>query len=305
MNSTERREKLGAFLRQCRERLQPADVGLPPTPRRRTPGLRREEVAVLAGISLTYYTKIEQGRLDVTLPVLEALSAALQLNRPEKQYAFTLATGQSATTPESQQEVVGEVLQRILQSQGDNPAYIMGRRWDILAWNEAAAAMLGDFATMSPLDRNTVVQMFTKPINRELIVDWEKHAKVILAEFRANYGQYHDDPAFGELIHYLQAHSEAFRDWWENYYQVGGQVELHKQVNHPLVGRLRLWQTSFYVDDSPNLRLVIYLPGDEVTAQKLQQLCAMRRGLTRPSTMLADNGHQQGAVAGVGLAMEQ
>ncbi len=292
MNQSERRQKLGEFLRQRREGIRPIDVGLPASNRRRTPGLRREEVAVLSDISLTYYTKIEQGRLDVTLPVLESLAAALRLNRSEREYAFSLATGRTATTPESRHEEVDDMLRYVLQSQGANPAYIMGRRWDVLAWNDAACALLGDFAAMDQWDRNVVVQLFARPANRQFITDWEKHAKIVLAEFRANYGSYHDDPAFNELIVYLQEHSPEFRDWWENYYRVGAQVAPYKRIEHPAVGRLLLQQCSFYVDGTPNLRLVMYLPGDEATAEKLVQLGAMWEMYSMQNSPASANGRE-------------
>jgi transcriptional regulator with XRE-family HTH domain len=292
MNQMERRQKLGEFLRQRREGIRPTDIGLLSTNRRRTPGLRREEVAVLSDISLTYYTKIEQGRLDVTLPVLESLAAALRLNRAEREYAFALATGLTASTPESRHEEVNDTLHYVLKSQGANPAYIMGRRWDILAWNEAACALLGDFAAMDAWDRNVVVQIFARPTNRQFISNWEKHAKIVLAEFRANYGSYHDDPEFKELIAYLQEHSEEFRDWWVNYYQVGAQVSPHKRIEHPAVGRLLLQQCSFYVDGSPNLRMIMYLPGDEATAEKLVQLGAMWETYSMQNTPASANGRE-------------
>ena len=177
MDSLERRRQLGRFLRQCRERLSPEAAGLPLTRRRRTPGLRREEVAVLAGISATYYTKIEQGRVEISERALHAIAAALQLNHTEQNYAMALARGRSVATAYAPEEIVSPALKLFLDLQNPYPAQILGRRWDFLAWNQATCATLGDLDGMPPQMRNLMVMLFTLPQMRQSVIDWETNAR--------------------------------------------------------------------------------------------------------------------------------
>ncbi len=269
MNSEERRVQLGDFLRRARERLTPESIGLSSHGRRRTPGLRREEVASLSGISINYYTKIEQGRIDVTRHVLESICHTLRLGEAEMDFALALIPGRTAFDLNGRPEVISPALQHVLKHLGNNPAYIMGRRWDTLAWNPAFAATFVDLEPLPFLARNVLVQMFTVPIVRTFIGDWERHARNILAEFRANFAHYHNDPSFHELISFLEANSPEFRKWWAEDKKVGGTAETNKEIHHPAVGCLRLLQTGFYSDDAPAIRLVLYLPLDKETERKL------------------------------------
>jgi len=272
MDRPERRRQLGRFLRECRERLSPQDAGLPITRRRRTPGLRREEVALLADISATYYTKIEQGRVDVSERALYSIAAALRLNHTERNYASALASGRSVAAANTVEEQVSPSLRLFLDLQNPYPAQVMGRCWDFLAWNEATCAALGDLGAMPPRMRNLMVMLFTQPQMRQTIGDWEANARNTLAEFRADFGKYHDDPRFGELVTFLMDESPYFKDWWTEEYSVGSVAEFEKIIIHPSAGELRTVETVFTVNDNPGQRVLLFLPLDELTRQKLQQL---------------------------------
>lgn len=198
----ERRDALAGFLRARRERLTPAQVGLPPGFRRRTPGLRREEVAQLADVGTTWYTWLEQGR-DVrpSAVVLDALADALRLDRDERSYLFALAGRLLPAAPVTAPVAhVSPALQTVLDSLDPNPAFVRGWRWDVYAWNRAACAVFADFAALPAGERNIVRLLFTDPQARERWEDWEGIARATLALFRADHGRHADDPAFAALI---------------------------------------------------------------------------------------------------------
>ena len=272
--SEQKRRQLGQFLRQCRERIEPQEIGLPPTKRRRTPGLRREEVAQLAGISTTYYTKIEQGRVDTSDEVMSDLLRVLKLTHTERTYAIALATGLTPhhASLQAQEETISPALRIFLDAQNPCPAQILGRRWDILAWNQATCAVLGDLDRMPPEARNLQVMLFTAPQIQGVLPDWEVQARRALAEFRADYVHYQDDPSFTQLVAYLRANSPQFDAWWAEPGEVGSAAEFDKPIMHPTAGLLRLVETIFTVKASPNLRALLFLPQDEETAVKLQDL---------------------------------
>ncbi|TIT20398.1 MAG: helix-turn-helix domain-containing protein, partial [Mesorhizobium sp.] len=196
-----RRRELGAFLRSRRERLSPGTAGIACGARRRTPGLRREEVAMIAGVGTTWYTWLEQGR-DVrpSVEVLTALSEALRLDAVEKRHLFILAGRQQPERRLAAPEKVDGALLHMLQSLVLQPAYVVGRRWDVLAWNPAAVAVFGDYGLLEGDARNIVHMVFTSPHHRRLLVDWEELARVVLASFRAESAKYVGDPDFDRLI---------------------------------------------------------------------------------------------------------
>src|SRR5919108_5182229 len=173
-----RRRELGAFLRSRREKLSPSAAGIVAGPRRRTPGLRREEVAMAAGVGTTWYTWLEQGR-DVrpSTEVLSALSQALRLDAAEKRHLFILAGRQLPERPANAPEKVDSPLLHVLNSLSMQPAYVVGRRWDVLAWNSAAAAVFGDYGALEGDARNIIHMVFTNPRHRRLLVDWEELAR--------------------------------------------------------------------------------------------------------------------------------
>jgi transcriptional regulator with XRE-family HTH domain len=268
MSSHEERLLLANFLRTRRERLSPAEAGIPVGPRRRTPGLRREELAQLAGISVTWYTWLEQARhITVSLQVLECLAKALRLTAQESSYLFMLANRRIESTATRVDEPLNPVLQQILDHQGLNPAYIMGRYWDILAWNRSAWKLL-DFGE-SP---NMLWYMFCRQPTRQIVVDWEERAKRLLAEFRADCSRYVTEPSFNEFVDTLKEASPEFAMWWPQH-QITGREGGRREFEHAEVGRLALHQTTFYLSSAPEVKLVLHAPLPEYdTEQKLAQL---------------------------------
>lgn len=268
-----RRREFAAFLRTRRERLTPASVGLPSGLRRRTPGLRREEVALLAGVGATWYTWLEQGR-DVrpSAEVLSALAGALRLDGAERQHLFVLNDRPPPTPRATGPEVVSETLLRMLTSMTTQPAYVMGRRWDILAWNRAAVRVFGDYATREGDARNIMHMLFADPAHRRLLLDWEALAPAVLAMFRVDSARYAGDPDFERLIALLSRVSPEFRTWWARH-DVQQPLSGHKRILHPTGGRMDFEYASLDVSDQPGMKLVIYTPLQQNrTAEKLVAL---------------------------------
>ncbi len=193
------RRSLSGFLQSRRARLTPSDCGFDPG-RRRTPGLRREEVAQLAGVSLTWYTWLEQGRdIRVSSQALEGIARALRLDRAEREHLFLLAQGRPPASAETGSRTVSAARQRMLDGLTFSPAYIRTARWDIVGWNRAAALIFADYAAMAPYERNSLRLVFTHPAWRTLMVDWEQDAKKALATFRAWFGRAGPIPVFWSL----------------------------------------------------------------------------------------------------------
>lgn len=269
----QRLQELGDFLRTRRARLGPEDVGLPRGSRRRAPGLRRAEVAQLAGVSVDWYTWLEQGRpITVSTQVLESLVSALHLNANEREHLFLLAHQQPPPARAMESETVSPTLQRFLDHQGLSPAFVLGPRWDVVAWNEAARVVFGDYGQMTTRERNSVWRIFTSPNHRQFLVNWEGHARRVLAQFRATCGRYPGDPRLTELVQDLLLRSPEFRAWWPDH-EVLGAEEGHKTFNHPQVGYLMFEHLTFQVFDAPNLAVNVYTPLDIAgTPAKLSQL---------------------------------
>lgn len=278
MNDQERRRELAHFLRTRRERLSPESVGLPTGSRRRTPGLRREELALVAGIGVTWYTRLEQGRdITVSSQVLESLARVFNLDTAERNHLFVLAREQLPVdpTPLTDIDTISPQLQCILDTMGIYPAYVTNPRWDIVAWNQVMCNVYTDFSALSIHERNIPRFLFTNPLQRTILVDWEREAQGVLALFRASTERYVGEPWFKALVDDLQRTSPEFRAWWPRHdIQVAHTGP--KELNHPLVGRLVLQSNTFQVIDAPDLRMVIYTPLPEThTAQKLAQLAEM------------------------------
>ncbi len=278
MPSDEQRRELGAFLRARREALQHEDVGLPAgVNRRRTPGLRREEAAELAGIGTSWYTRLEQGK-DVQLSprALRGVAEALRLTAAEREYVFALARGEALGVEPAPAKTVSATLQSVLDAQGPNPAYIVDGRLNVLAWNQAALDVFvvfgRSFDQMPPEERNIVWLIFTDG-SRQLLVDWEEHAQRLLAQFRDASRYFVDDPWFPAFIEKLKQRSPEFEAWWSRRDVVRVQAT-EKVVNHPAVGHIALKQTVLQVvDDSPALYMIIYTPHPDTDAvDKLQKL---------------------------------
>ena len=274
MTDNELRSELANFLRTRRSQLSPVEVGLPRTARRKTAGLRREEVAQLTGVGVTWYTWLEQGRdIHVSTQVLDSLAQTFRLTSAEKAHLFLLAGQASPAHPVPQQEHVSPFLTHFLEHMGTSPAYIMGRRWDVLAWNRAACQVFANFATMPIEERNIVRLLFINEEYRRRFVDWEGMAQRVLAQLRASSSQYHDDTHLNALIQELQQRSPEFAYWWSRH-EVQERQDGRKELLHPLVGSLMLEHSTFQMEDAPGLKMVVYLPACEETAKKLEQLAS-------------------------------
>jgi transcriptional regulator with XRE-family HTH domain len=272
-----RRDELADFLKARRAALQPADVGLPGGGRRRTPGLRREEVASLAGVGTTWYTWLEQGRdVRASLDVFEALARALKLTPAERAHLITLGRGEEAPPPPPQPERVSPTLRRLVENLGPAPAYLRGRRWDILAWNDAYAEVFGDPAEFPPGKRNHIWLIFMDPYRRALLPDWPISARSLLARFRADYAPHVGDPSFDKLVDALNEGSPEFNRWWQQH-EVLASGEGRKTVLHPSAGKLVFEHAVFRHGENPDQRLLLYSPlPDEDTPAKLERLLAKR-----------------------------
>src|SRR5690242_9520413 len=276
MNDEQRRQDLADFLRTRRMRLSPEQVGLISGGRRRTPGLRREEVAQLANVGVSWYTLLEQGRdIHPSREVLHNIADALQLTPDERQHLFLLADQQPFVDTPASDEQVSPALRRVLDSLNPVPAYAIGRRWNFLAWNTAAEHVLLLSRSVPPYEYNAVWRMFANPISRHLCnPKWEQVAQKVLAEFRAESARYADEEWFKRLIADLQRVSPEFRAWWPRY-DVRGRADAQKTLEHPLVGCLMFEHTTLQVPAQPELKVMIYTPLPQTgTLEKLQQLMA-------------------------------
>ncbi|HWH92823.1 MAG TPA: helix-turn-helix transcriptional regulator [Baekduia sp.] len=252
-----RARELGDLLRDRRARLQPADVGLPNGTRRRTRGLRREEVAQLAAISPTYYAFLEQGR-DVrpSRQVLDALARALRLDDAERAHVHELVHGDVAAHDGSPAMLDAEIA-ALVDRLDPHPAYVTDRRWDVVAANRAARLLWTDWSALPPERRNMVWFMLCDPVARLVFADWEAEAAAQLARFRAAAARHADDPAFAELIARLHDASPEMRAWWPRHdiAPLGGG---RKRLRHPDLGELELGHTVLLVADAPEQKLVTF-----------------------------------------------
>ncbi|WP_242527216.1 helix-turn-helix transcriptional regulator [Ktedonosporobacter rubrisoli] len=273
MSEKERREELAKFLRTRRERITPQQAGFPAGLRRRTPGLRREELAQLAGVGATWYTWLEQGRaISVSAQVLESLARALQLDADERAHLFILARQQVPADPFPLTQTIDADLQLILDTMGIYPAWVLNPRWDIVAWNQAACHAFGDIGALTSRERHLLWLLFADPYYRTMFVDWEASAQHTLAFFRGSTQRYIGEPWLTQLIDELSQVSPEFREWWPRHDIQGRQTE-QKQLKHPLVGLLELQPRTFQVVDRPDLQMIIYTPvSGTKTAAKLEQL---------------------------------
>ncbi|GAB3935919.1 helix-turn-helix domain-containing protein [Kribbella albertanoniae] len=251
--------ELGEFLKARRAELTPRDVGLPETrQRRRVPGLRREEVALLGAISTTHYTRLEQGRVAVTGPVLGTLAQVLRLTVAQRNQLFELAGNEVFQRRYRRaRQIVQPHLQRLLNELPAIPAFVLGRRTDILAWNAMAAALVTDFGSIPPKHRSYVRLLFTDPAMRTLYPDWENVARRAVAQLRTEAAGTPGDPRMSTLVGELSTRDEQFRTWWGTD-AVPGRGVGAKNLNHPLVGALTLeWDTLTSAAD-PEQHLIVW-----------------------------------------------
>lgn len=273
MDDEQRRTALSDFLKNRRARLSPSDVGLPNGFRRRAPGLRREEVAQLANVSVTWYTWLEQGRdISVSEQVLDGIAAALKLNIDETQHLFRLAHKSVPPSPPPIMETVSPVLQSLLDNLEASPAWVIDHQWNILAWNEAARLVFGDFRTLSDNERNILRFVFTDEALKTRLADWEAFARGMLATFRASCGKCVGEAWFTELTDDLKKASPVFGEMWPEQ-DVRRSPAKHVELEHPDVGELELDNISFQVNSNPELRVCVYTAAvDSETAEKIQDL---------------------------------
>ncbi|MEV4397700.1 helix-turn-helix transcriptional regulator [Nonomuraea sp. NPDC049607] len=252
------RDELAAFLRSRRARVTPSDVGLPGGDRRRTPGLRRQEVAQLAGMSIDYYIRLEQGRgPHPSRQVLGALCRALMLNQDERAHLFRLA-GQLLEAPRIREDVPAGIL-HLLAFLEDVPAYVLDARYDLRAWNPLAAMLMGDLDSLPPDRRNVIRWVFMSPGIAEHLSDEEKgrFARASVADLRVAAGRYPDDRALQALVAEMLALSPEFAELWAGH-EVEVRREQRKQVTHPLVGTIDAICQVLPWPDRDDLRLVLY-----------------------------------------------
>ncbi|MEZ5242740.1 MAG: helix-turn-helix domain-containing protein [Microthrixaceae bacterium] len=280
----ERERELGDFLRSRRAAIDPADVGLPSGPRRRAPGLRREEVALLAGVSVTWYTWLEQGRAErPSRAVLDAVARALRLDDAEHSHLLTLArraAGDGAVEASSRARRAGEgveavdlaghpppdALVRTLDALDPAPSYLLGPRWEYLAWNRAQGLLYPKAESLAVEDRNLLFIVLCEPSARELVVDREDEARAMVTEFRASTALLRGDPDLEDLIARLRRESPEFERWWSGLDVAGFHSRL-RRYDHPRAGPLTFEYQAFEPAEWPGHRLVTQLPvpGDDST----------------------------------------
>jgi transcriptional regulator with XRE-family HTH domain len=250
-------DELGTLLKARRAALTPQAVGLPDTSHRKVAGLRREEVAQLAAISVDYYTRLEQGRVQASATVLATLARALRLTDDEQTYLYAVA-GKSDSRPRRRRpaQKVRPAIRRLLDQLTENPAIALGRRMDVLAWNEAAAALFTDFAQLPVAHRNYIRLLFTDPAVRALHVDWQHDARDAVAALRMEAAADPDDPALAQLVGELSVQDADFRTWWAEA-RVNSASYGTKHYHHPVVGDLSLDCDVWTSPDGSGQRLMV------------------------------------------------
>ncbi len=251
---------LADFLRARRAAVDPRRAGLPGDDgrARRVPGLRREELATLAHVSIDYIVRLEQGRTRrVSRPVLDALADALQLAPDERDYLYAVADVAPATTRRPARPEVATELAQLLATMHDVPALVLHRGMDVLAWNRGAAALLTDFGARPPRERNLIRLTFLDPDFRALYADWPRVARECVAVLRMEAGRHPADPALTTLVGELSLRDPDFRRWWASH-EVRGPRRLRKTYRHPVAGDLNLDVQQFSVDTHPEQMLVAY-----------------------------------------------
>ncbi|MBW8486179.1 helix-turn-helix transcriptional regulator [Actinomadura parmotrematis] len=275
-----RRAELRDFLRTRRARLAPADVGMPAGGRRRTPGLRREEVAVLAGVGVSWYTWLEQGRdIKVSGEVLDAIARALRLDAAEREHLYLLA---GLNPPPAEGTAAGGAvspeLRRVLEAWAPRPAYVRDRHWNFLAINDAAREVFGYGDT----DRNCLVTFFTNGIFRAMSTEWAEAAPGVVARFRADSARHPDDPEFGRLADGLRAACPEFAELWARH-DVSAGTDAVKAIRHPEAGELVFDALALPLADRPGLSLILHHPRPGTgTEERLERHMEHRR-LSRAS----------------------
>ena len=262
---------LGVYLKDRRAKLDPASFGLPLT-RRRTPGLRREEVAQRANVSATWYTWLEQGRGGApSADVLNRIARALMLTDVEREHLFLLGLGRPPEARYTAREGVTPRLQRVLDSLELSPAIVKTATWDVVAWNRAAAAVMTDYGAIPPAERNILRLIFCNPRVRAAQSDWEGVARFVVAAFRADAARAGAASNVKDLVDDLCRLSPEFAAMWrDNDVRIYG--EGTKTLRHPIAGPIALEYSSFAIDGRPDLAMVIYSPATSADAERIRSL---------------------------------
>jgi transcriptional regulator with XRE-family HTH domain len=277
------RAELSEFLRTRRARLKPEDVGLRSFGRyRRVPGLRREELAQLAGVSVAYYTRLEQGNgRHVSAEVLDAIARALRLSDAEHAHLTHLAKPKQQKKPAVRGQQVRGPLRTLLDAMDGVPAILVGRRSDILAWNRMAAAVFGDWAELPTQEQNWARLVFLRPEYRDLFMDWEHKANDVVSQLRMDAGSHPEDPRLSALVGELSVKSEEFRRLWATH-DVKERCHDVQRLHHPLVGELDLRTESFHLADDHEQMLVTYhAEPDSPSSEALRLLASWGTDATR------------------------
>ena len=287
--------ELGKFLRARRERVRPADVGLAPgVGTRRTPGLRREELATLAGVSIDYYTRLERGRETRPSPaVVDALATALRLDEEETGYLRILASSTARQPARGSAQPIRPTLSMLLESVRPNPAYVIGRTNDVLGANPGGLSLLPGLADWPASQRNTIRYTFLHPVARDLWPDWEQKARACVAQLRAVAGSDPDAPDLAALVGELLVKSPDFGQMWERY-EVRKIGDGRKLWRHPAVGELTLSYEVLDINRTDGQRMVIYMapPGtpDHDAMVLLDRLALDRAGEPGPDQLALRGG---------------
>jgi transcriptional regulator with XRE-family HTH domain len=265
-----RRTELGAFLRACRARITPEAVGMPPGPRRRTPGLRREEVAQLAGVGVTWYTWLEQGRrINASEQVVEAIARSLKLTEAERDHLYRLAEI-TPSAPPAGVALPAEV-QPILDALNPLPAAMRSARYDLLAWNDTYAALFPGVVGGDSARRNTMWCGFTTPGCCNPYLDRDLELPRMVAMFRSEYGRHVGEPEWESFVAELAAASPDFVELWAQQ-QVATPASMDKAFRHGAVGIIRMTSTSLHLSARPDTRITVFTPRDEESRERMEFL---------------------------------
>ncbi|MFG2720817.1 helix-turn-helix domain-containing protein [Streptomyces sp. NPDC048416] len=268
-HSLDPRAELGAFLRSRRERLTPAALGLPVTPRRRTPGLRRAEVAECAGVSPSWYAWLEQGRVSTSQQVLRSVARALRLDPAET--AHVLSFAKDAAAPRAAPAGwVSPHLRSLVDALTPHPAMVVDPHWDLLAWNTSYAALVTDLARLPPKRRNMLWLVFCWPPCRTLLADWEPEARALLGQFRVRAARAPHDPRYAEITEAIRPDPCAAR--WLEERETAAFHPAVKRFHHPVAGELLLRSVKLAAVDEPGHHLLTYLPDGPKSEAALRAL---------------------------------
>jgi transcriptional regulator with XRE-family HTH domain len=269
--TTLRRKELAGFLRSRRERLSPDQLGLPEYGRRRTPGLRREEVAQHAGVGVTWYTWLEQARdINVSEQVLDAIARTLLLDPHERGHLFTLAGSPLAEIGPDSLPVPDQV-RAVMAKLDPYPACVTNGRYDLLAYNRAYTVIMGDLDALPFDQRNTMWLAFTSPSMKAFLTDWDQATQRMVAQYRAAMADHVGEPAWKCMVKRMHQASPEFSELWQRH-DIAAPENLTKRFRHPELGRLRFSYTNLWLSQRMGVRLVTYTPDDPETTTALDRV---------------------------------